>query len=170
MNIVDQKPVTFEDVHVNFTQEEWVLLDPSQKKLYKDVMQETYRNLSAIGMKEVNVQRIPLKILTVVKPLLYMLTVMLKGMKGFIQKRSPLKLFSVLKPLLLTQVSKYIKEHKLDRNLMNVVNVVNLLHNSVVLKGIKKITLERNPTNLLFLPWYIARWTGAVAKASVLMC
>ncbi|GAB1303460.1 hypothetical protein APTSU1_001871400 [Apodemus speciosus] len=38
-----------EDVHVNFTREEWPLLDPSQKSLYKDVMQETYRNLTALG-------------------------------------------------------------------------------------------------------------------------
>ncbi|XP_063141293.1 zinc finger protein 120-like [Rattus norvegicus] len=41
--------VTYEDVHVNFTKEEWVLLDPSQKSLYKDVMLETYGNLTAIG-------------------------------------------------------------------------------------------------------------------------
>uniref|UniRef100_UPI00402B661B uncharacterized protein LOC117693613 n=1 Tax=Arvicanthis niloticus TaxID=61156 RepID=UPI00402B661B len=41
--------VTYDDVHVNFTPEEWALLDPSQKRLYKDVMLETYRNLTAIG-------------------------------------------------------------------------------------------------------------------------
>ena len=44
-----QDLVTYDDVHVNFTQEEWALLDPSQKSLYKGVMLETYRNLTAIG-------------------------------------------------------------------------------------------------------------------------
>ena len=42
--------MTYDDVHVNFTGEEWNLLDPSQKSLYKDVMLKTYRNLTVIGM------------------------------------------------------------------------------------------------------------------------
>nr|XP_048290360.1 zinc finger protein 120-like [Myodes glareolus] len=41
--------VTYDDVHVNFTWEEWALLNPSQKSLYRDVMVENYRNLTAIG-------------------------------------------------------------------------------------------------------------------------
>ena len=41
--------MTYDDVIVNFTREEWALLDSSQKSLYKDVMLETYRNLTAIG-------------------------------------------------------------------------------------------------------------------------
>ncbi|XP_036045859.1 zinc finger protein 431-like isoform X2 [Onychomys torridus] len=41
--------VTYDDVHIDFTWEEWTLMDPAQKNLYKDVMLETYRNLTAIG-------------------------------------------------------------------------------------------------------------------------
>jgi KRAB domain-containing zinc finger protein len=49
MPAIFQELVSFEDVIVDFTQEEWSSLNPDQRNLYRDVMLENYQNLATVG-------------------------------------------------------------------------------------------------------------------------
>uniref|UniRef100_UPI00402B2D23 uncharacterized protein LOC117703234 n=1 Tax=Arvicanthis niloticus TaxID=61156 RepID=UPI00402B2D23 len=156
MHGIFQGVVTYDHVHVNFTQEEWALLGPSQKSLYKEVMLETYRNLAAIGktLEDDNTEEHFQssrrhgrhdKNHTEEKPSEFTQCGKVFEYQSHPQKHQGIQ--TVEKPY--EVVSKYMKEHMVETNPVNVTNVVKPLNVTILFKGIKKFIQVKNLMNVI---------------------
>nr|KAF6408526.1 zinc finger protein 114 [Molossus molossus] len=70
LHVLTEDPVTFKDVALNFTKEEWTLLAPKQRRLYRDVMLENLRNLAFVGevIEQKTKDSVPLQDILAKKP------------------------------------------------------------------------------------------------------
>uniref|UniRef100_UPI00402B72EA zinc finger protein 120-like n=1 Tax=Arvicanthis niloticus TaxID=61156 RepID=UPI00402B72EA len=152
----DMGRMTYDDVHMNFTQEDWALLDPSQKSLYKNVMLETYTNLAAIGYIRED-HSIEEHFQSSGRLKRHERSHTEEKSSEFIQrgKAFAFQSYNQRQERIHTREKPYevdydiIKEHIQKKNLMNVINVAKPLYITIIFKNIKEHTYWRENMNVV---------------------
>ncbi|PNJ10578.1 ZNF471 isoform 2 [Pongo abelii] len=147
VKVMPQDLVTFKDVAIDFSQEEWQWMNPAQKCLYRSMMLENYQSLVSLG-------------LCISKP--YVISLLEQGREPwemtsemtrspfseFILVKNHMPVRNVEKPSSKGNTLLNITEHILERNSLNVKNVGKPSNKVNTLFSIKEFILEKNHINV----------------------
>ncbi|XP_036130544.1 zinc finger protein 568 isoform X4 [Molossus molossus] len=143
--------VTFKDVAVDLTEEEWQQMKPAQRNLYRDVMLENYSNLVTVGY-QVTKPDVIFRLEQEEEP-----WVMEKEMCGrhcpgeITQLRNHMNVMNVEKPSVGKKISLHIRKFIPERNHMNVMNVGRRLFRCQTSFDTREFIRVRSPMHVLYV-------------------